>query len=105
MTRKSNPAYDAKSDVRTKESKYAKVRAERAVGDGMSIPIELGAELRSCINAILAAGDAVMLSRTSGGGILCIAVYANGSPPEKLYARDDDELADLLAEIKAAAEG
>jgi hypothetical protein len=83
--------------------KYGKLR-DGIVGAGLSIPDELGPALHSCVNAVLASGDAVMFSRTASGGIICVAVYSGQEKPEKFYARDEDELADWLVRIKEAAQ-
>src|SRR5690348_14056643 len=90
-------------DVKTgKISKYGR-RAAGRVGNTVQLDNEHAEAVVACINAVSAAGDAIMFSSTTGGGIVAITVYSNGHKPEKLYCRDADEIAVTLADIENAA--
>lgn len=102
MSKSMSTGYGAKGDVRTKASKYGRGKAG-TVSHRVPIHSECAESLVACLNAILDAGDALMFSRTSSGGILCLAAYSPGCDPAKYYCRDAEELEVALAELENAA--
>jgi hypothetical protein len=58
--------------------------------------------LRDCVEAITAAGDAILFGRTSDGGALSLHVLSNGSTI-KLYPADASMLQESLESLIRAA--
>lgn len=55
------------------------------------------------IIAATEAGDAIMLGKTRDGGALVLTILS-GNDRVKQYAHDAEEIAELLREVRAAAE-
>lgn len=85
-------------------SRYGAAKRRAMVSDVL-LPHETSIATTECINSVLRNGDAIMFSRTAGGGIVCVAVYSGKEAPTKLYAKTDEELADVLSAIQEAATG
>lgn len=87
-----------------KGSKYA-AKSTGSVGTSVLLPVEDSRDVVACVNAVLAAGDAIMFSHTTGGGVLAITVYSQGYEATKFYARDVLEVGIILGNIEEAANG
>lgn len=61
-----------------------------------------GAVLRSCVDAVVHRGDAVLFGRTSDGGALSVRVLSEGAT-ECWYPSDASELQELLEGLTAIA--
>lgn len=73
-------------------------RGGRGMGTAVSIAECDPIQLRSCVAAVTAAGDAILFSLTTSGGIVAITIFSDNGP-DKLYAKSQEELAETLQEI------
>lgn len=85
-----------------KPSKYVRNAAGNMAGN-VQLDIECARDTVACINAVIANGDAIMLSRTASSGILAITVYSQGCDAARFYAKDMDEAQVILSDIENAA--
>lgn len=81
-------------------AKYASL-SHRLADKALSIRDADADLLRDTIDAVVADGDGIMLSRTSDGGAVSISVYSGGRRATA-YATSLDELHDTLVQLKQA---
>lgn len=97
-----DPRGDNRTKPKTKGGRYGGSAGTGGVGNSLFLDREAATDVVACINAVLSAGDAIMLSRTTNGSVVCITLYS-GQDKEKLYAKDASELQELLAAIENTA--
>lgn len=80
---------------------FSSASTQTTMADLASVPGALAA-----IIAVAEAGEAITISQTSDGGAWSISLLTGGTRPEKAYARTQEELDSVFAEIvRAYADG
>lgn len=84
-----------------KRSKYQGAKTGHSLS-ALRIGQAGGDTLSACVDAVIAAGDAILFGRTSDGGALSLRVLSDGVT-ECWYPTDASELLEVLEAITAIA--